>query len=157
MVVCAAFVFLFRIRDLIGGEVFTSLIVGRYHRPISEERVFLFLDLVGSTAYARDHGDLPAQEFLKAVFAAIAEPVWQYRGQVDDYIGDQVIISWPIERGPEQAQCTACTFAIFETGAEPLAVANAVQAVSRIAGGASRRPCGHRRGRGRPAQDRLFR
>lgn len=113
MVAAAVFVFMFRIRDLIGGEILASLVLGRYHRPISEERVFLFLDLVGSTAYARDHGDLAAQELLKAIFAAVAAPIRHHKGQVDDYIGDQVIISWPIQRGLEDAQCVACVFAIF--------------------------------------------
>ncbi|MBX9934930.1 MAG: adenylate/guanylate cyclase domain-containing protein [Methylobacterium sp.] len=115
LVVSALLVSALRVRDLIGSETFASLIVGRYHRPVSEERVFLFLDLVGSTTYAERHGDLAAQELLKAVFSAIAEPVRRYRGQVDDYVGDQVIISWPFSRGVEKARCVACVFAIRQT------------------------------------------
>ncbi|MER2253316.1 adenylate/guanylate cyclase domain-containing protein [Methylorubrum podarium] len=115
LAVSALIVAVLRVRDLIGSETFTSLILGRYHRPVSEERVFLFLDLVGSTAYAERHGDLAAQELLKAVFAAIAEPVRRYRGQVDDYVGDQVIVSWPLARGIERARCVACVFAIRQT------------------------------------------
>ena len=114
LVVSALLVSALRVRDLIGAETFANLIVGRYHRPISEERVFLFLDLVGSTTYAERHGDLAAQELLKAVFSAIAEPVRRHRGQVDDYVGDQVIISWPFARGVEKARCVACVFAIRE-------------------------------------------
>ncbi|MCP2080770.1 UNVERIFIED_ORG: adenylate cyclase [Methylorubrum zatmanii] len=112
MAVSALIVTVLRIRDLIGAETFTHLLLGRYHRPVSEERVFLFLDLAGSTAYAEQHGDLAAQELLKAVFSAIAEPVRRHRGQVDDYVGDQVIVSWPIARGIEKARCVACVFAI---------------------------------------------
>ncbi|MFH6784199.1 MULTISPECIES: adenylate/guanylate cyclase domain-containing protein [Methylobacterium] len=108
----AIIVSVLRVRDLIGGETFLNLILGRYHRPVREERVFLFLDLVGSTAYAARHGDLAAQELLKAVFSAIAEPVRRHRGQVDDYVGDQVIVSWPFARGIERARCVACIFAI---------------------------------------------
>lgn len=104
-----------RVRDLIGSKTFTNFILGRYHRPISEERIFLFLDLVGSTAYAERHGDLAAQTLLKSVFSVIAEPVRDYRGQVDDYVGDQVIISWPFARGIEDARCIACVFAIRRT------------------------------------------
>ena len=115
LAVSALIVAVLRVRDLIGSETFTSLILGRYHRPISEERVFLFLDLVGSTAYAEKQGDLAAQELLKAVFAAIAEPVRRHRGQVDDYVGDQVIVSWPLARGIERARCVACVFAIRQT------------------------------------------
>ena len=101
-----------RVRDLIGSAAFSSLILGRYHHPVSEERVFLFLDLVGSTAYAEAHGDFAAQELLRDVFATIAEPVRRHRGQIDDYIGDQVIVSWPLQRGLERARCVACVFAI---------------------------------------------
>lgn len=115
LAVSALIVAVLRVRDLIGSETFTSLVLGRYHRPVSEERVFLFLDLVGSTTYAEQHGDLAAQELLKDVFAAIAEPVRCHRGQVDDYIGDQVIVSWPLMRGIERARCVACIFAIRET------------------------------------------
>ena len=115
LAVSALIVTVLRVRDLIGSDTFTSLLLGRYHRPVSEERVFLFLDLVGSTAYAERHGDLAAQELLKAVFAAIAEPVRRHRGQVDDYIGDQVIVSWPLARGIERARCVACVFAIRQT------------------------------------------
>ncbi|TDR94504.1 adenylate/guanylate cyclase domain-containing protein [Enterovirga rhinocerotis] len=112
MAVTAIIVSVLRVRDLIGSQTFAHLLLGRYHRPVSEERVFLFLDLVGSTAYAEKHGDLAAQELLKAVFATIAEPVRRYRGQVDDYVGDQVIISWPLVRGIEKGRCVACVFAI---------------------------------------------
>ncbi|KMO29848.1 adenylate/guanylate cyclase domain-containing protein [Methylobacterium aquaticum] len=112
MAMSAIIVAVLRVRDLIGGETFVSLILGRYHRPVREERVFLFLDLAGSTAYAERYGDLAAQELLTAVFAAIAEPVRRHRGQVDDYIGDQVIVSWPLARGVERARCVACVFAI---------------------------------------------
>nr|WP_279359079.1 adenylate/guanylate cyclase domain-containing protein [Methylobacterium indicum] len=112
LVMSAIIVSVLRVRDLIGGETFLNLILGRYHRPVREERIFLFLDLAGSTAYAARHGDLAAQELLKAVFSAIAEPVRRYRGQVDDYVGDQVIVSWPLARGIKQARCVACVFAI---------------------------------------------
>jgi adenylate cyclase len=112
LAVSALFVSVLRVRDLLGSGTFANILLGRYHRPVSEERIFLFLDLIGSTAYAEKHGDLAAQELLKAVFRAIAEPVRRHRGQVDDYVGDQVIISWPLMRGIEQARCVSCVFAI---------------------------------------------
>ncbi|WP_353817011.1 hypothetical protein [Mesorhizobium sp.] len=50
--------FVLRLRDLIGPSLFTSLLLGRYHRPIKEERIFLFLDVSGSTHFADRYGDL---------------------------------------------------------------------------------------------------
>lgn len=112
LAVSALLVFVIRMRDLIGGEVFINFLVGRYHRPVEEERIFLFLDVVGSTAFAETHGDLRAQEYLSAVFATLAEPVRRFHGSVDDYIGDLAMITWPMERGLKDARCVACLFAV---------------------------------------------
>ena len=114
LIVTALFVFVLRVRDLIGREVFANLLIGRYHRPVEERRIFLFLDLVGSTTYARTHGDLRAQEYLGAIFAAIAEPVRLHAGAIDDYVGDMAMITWPQDRGVEEGRCVGCVFAIID-------------------------------------------
>lgn len=112
LAVSALLVFVIRMRDLIGGEVFVNFLIGRYHRPVEEERIFLFLDVVGSTAFAETHGDLRAQEYLSAIFATLAEPVRRSQGSTDDYIGDMAMITWPMERGLKDARCVACLFAV---------------------------------------------
>ena len=104
-------VFVIRMRDLIGGEVFVNFMIGRYHKPVAEERIFLFLDVVGSTAFAEAHGDLRAQEYLGAIFATLAEPVRRNGGSVDDYIGDLAMVTWPMKRGLMDACCVRCLFA----------------------------------------------
>jgi adenylate cyclase len=114
LLIAAVLVTLTRVRDLLGHEVFTSLLTGRYHRPVEERRIFLFLDVVGSSAFARRHGDLHAQAFLGAIFAAIADPVLQHRGAVDDYVGDMVMITWPEARGLAESRCVTCVFAIHQ-------------------------------------------
>jgi len=108
LVIVALFVFVTRMRDLLGAEVFRNLLIGRYHRPAREERLFLFIDVAGSTTYAESHGDLRAQEYLAAIFAAFAEPVRRHRGAIDDYIGDLAIITWPLQRGVRDATCLNC-------------------------------------------------
>ena len=112
LAVSALLVFVIRMRDLIGGEVFVNFLIGRYHRPVEEERIFLFLDVVGSTAFAEAHGDLRAQEYLSAVFATLAEPVRRFHGSTDDYIGDMAMITWPMARGLKDARCVSCLFAV---------------------------------------------
>ncbi len=110
-----------RIRDLIGSRVLVSLLTGRYHRPIQEERIFLFIDLVGSTAYAEMFGDLRTQAFLGAFFATLAGPVRRNGGSIDDYVGDLAIVTWPLARGLKGGRCVRCVFdfaaAIREDGA----------------------------------------
>lgn len=112
--VTGSIVFVLRVRDLLGSDIFISLITGRYRKPVSEERVFLFIDLVGSTSFAEKHGDFRTQKFLGALFTALAEPVRRHRGAIDDYIGDAVIITWPLERGITDARCICCVFDIID-------------------------------------------
>lgn len=111
--VTAIVIFVGRVRELLGRDVFLSLLTGRYRNPVQEERVFLFIDLVGSTAFAEEHGDLKAQEFLGSLFSAFAEPVRRHKGAIDDYIGDAAIITWPLERGIKDARCVRCVFDIL--------------------------------------------
>ena len=110
LAISAVVVFVFRVRDLIGPGVFANLLIGRYHRPISEERIFLFLDVTGSTRFADQHGDREAQAYLGQVFNALALPVSRARGSIDDYIGDLALVTWTMERGIRDAACLRCVF-----------------------------------------------
>lgn len=110
LAISALVVFVFRVRDLIGPGVFANLLIGRYHRPIREERIFLFLDVTGSTHFADRHGDRAAQAYLGQVFNALALPVSRARGAIDDYIGDLALVTWTMERGVRDAACLRCVF-----------------------------------------------
>jgi adenylate cyclase len=112
LIFLAIIMFVMRIKDLIGGDVFLSLLTGRYHKPVAEERIFLFVDVVGSTQFAERFGGLRAQEYLASFFGAIAGPVRRYQGSIDDYVGDLAIITWPLRRGAEDGRCLRCVFAI---------------------------------------------
>lgn len=111
--VCAIIVFVMRVRELLGRDIFIDLILGRYRRPVSEERVFLFVDLVGSTSFAETHGDLRAQEYLGELFSVYAAPVRRHGGVIDDYIGDAAIITWPYHLAIRRAACINCVFDIL--------------------------------------------
>ena len=108
--VSALVAFVFRVRDLIGPGVFANLLIGRYHRPITEERIFLFLDVTGSTRFADRYGDHAAQAYLGQVFNALALPVAHTRGSIDDYIGDLALVTWTMDRGLRDAACLRCVF-----------------------------------------------
>lgn len=103
-----------RIRQLLGRRAFLSLATGRYRRPIEEEKVFLFMDVVGSTAYASRYGDLRAQEFLGEVFASMAPHVRRHHGEIDDYVGDCAIVTWPMKEGTDGARCIRCLSDILD-------------------------------------------
>ncbi|MGG7566343.1 adenylate/guanylate cyclase domain-containing protein [Rhodovulum sp. DZ06] len=98
------------ISRLLGPGILPALLTGRYHRPRREERVFLFADIEGSTALAERIGDLEFHRLLAAVFADFAEPVIAARGQTYRYVGDEIIVTWPVKRGVARSRCLACIF-----------------------------------------------
>lgn len=110
LAVSAVVAFVFRISDLIGPSLFVSLLLGRYHRPTKEERIFLFLDVSGSTHFADQYGDLETQAYLGQIFNALAAPVRRTQGSIDDYIGDMAMVTWPMHRGMRDAACLRCVF-----------------------------------------------
>jgi len=88
---------------------------GRYHRPKRESRVFIFLDLADSTQLAEQLGDLEVQSLISRFFFDIAQPVNRHRGETHRYIGDEVVITWPLEKAIENARCIRCVLDIQTT------------------------------------------
>ena len=97
---------------LIGGWALFNVLIGRYRRPILEERVLLFLDLVGSTTLAEKMGEVRVQDLLKEFFFDIDQPITAHGGEVHAYVGDEVIVTWRVTPTWPQRRCVDCFFAI---------------------------------------------
>ena len=106
------FNFIFLLRSLLGGRTLIALLTGRYYRPKSEERIILFLDLCGSTELAEKLGDEAFHRFLNRVFFDVTEPVLEAGGEIYRYVGDEIIITWPLAKGAGDAAAIACLFVI---------------------------------------------
>jgi len=104
-----------QMRRVIGGRTLSALLLGRYHRPVREERVFLLVDIRGSTALAERLGDERAHAFITSTFFDIDQPILEHGAEVYNYVGDGLIASWPLTRGIEDARCLRCYLAIQET------------------------------------------
>jgi adenylate cyclase len=98
---------------LIGGPVLTSIVLGTYHRPVREQLIVMFLDIAGSTRLAEDMGELRVQDLITRFFYDIDEPISDHGGAVHAYVGDEVIVTWPVTPDrARNARCLACFFAI---------------------------------------------
>ena len=97
---------------IIGGRVLINFILGKYHHPISEERIFMFLDLVGSTPLAERLGDVGAQSLITRFFFDITEPIIEFNGEIHRYVGDQVVVTWPLRDSTSVIRTIRCYFAI---------------------------------------------
>jgi len=108
----------YELTRLIGGRVLLSVVLGRYRRPTREERVLLFLDLVGSTSLAEQMGELRMQELLTRFFFDIDGVILAHGGEVHGYVGDEVIVTWRVAARPSAQRSIDCFFAIQDRIAE---------------------------------------
>lgn len=108
------FVITLQVAGLLGRRTFRNLLLGRYRNPRAERRFFLFVDVIGSTAIFERLGALQAHRFLAAVFSATAEPVAACRGEIYQYIGDEIVVTWTEEEGRPEARPLRCYFLMEE-------------------------------------------
>lgn len=112
--VALAFNFVLATQRLVGPGVMASYVSGRYYRPLEEERVFMFVDLAGSTEIAERIGHLGFHSLLNRFCYDISEPIAANRGEIYKYFGDEVIVTWPIARGLDDANCLRCYFDVSD-------------------------------------------
>ncbi|MBD2767870.1 adenylate/guanylate cyclase domain-containing protein [Hymenobacter sp. BT664] len=102
---------LYQTSRVIGPRVLAGLLLGRYHRPVAEHRIFLFLDVKNSTGLAEQLGEQRYSRLISDFFYDLSAAVVASRGEIYQYVGDEAVITWPTATGSEQARCLSCFFA----------------------------------------------
>ena len=111
----AAFVFVFilDVNSLLGQNVLINFITGRYYAPRVESRVFLLIDMEGSTGLAERLGPLAFHRLVNRFIDDLTQPIVAARGEIHRYVGDELIATWKLEEGIADGRCiTACFGAI---------------------------------------------
>ncbi len=103
-----------QVNDKYGTGVFWSFIRGDYFQPKKEERIFMFLDLRGSTTIAERIGEELYFDFIRDFFKDITPSILAHQGEIYQYVGDEVIVSWKKEIGLKNEQALNCFFEIEE-------------------------------------------
>ncbi|MCG8306172.1 MAG: adenylate/guanylate cyclase domain-containing protein [Cytophagales bacterium] len=76
-----------------------SWLHGKYHQPVQEERIFLFLDINDSTKIAERIGSGRYFRFLDDFHSIVEKSISKYHGELFQYVGDEVVISWKARKG----------------------------------------------------------
>lgn len=79
------------------------------------ERIFMFLDLASSTQIAERLGHIKYFELLNDFFKDLDDPILKNKGEIYQYVGDEVVITWPMDEGINKANCLNCFFDIKAT------------------------------------------
>ena len=96
------------INDKYGPGVFLKFLSGRYFEPKSEKRIFMFLDLKGSTQIAEKIGEQKYFRFLQRIFKDITPVLLATKAEVYQYVGDEVVLSWNLKKGTQNLNCIHC-------------------------------------------------
>jgi len=113
-----AVLFLLEISRIVGPRNLRDIVLARYHRPRLEERFFLFVDVAGSTSLGERIGPAAVHRFLDDVFRLASDPIADTGGEIYQYVGDEIVITWTVSEGRAEARPIACFLGIAAALAE---------------------------------------
>ena len=96
----------------IGVSTLSNFFLGKYHHPVEEERIFMFLDMKSSTTIAEKLGHVTYFQMLREYFSDLSIAVIDYTGTIYQYAGDEMIITWKVKDGLKNNNCVECFFAM---------------------------------------------
>lgn len=106
--------FVNEVSNYLGGKVFNNFFTGKYHTPKVEERIFMFLDMKSSTTIAEKIGHVTYFQLLNKYYGDTTAAIIQSYGEVYQYAGDEIIVSWNLKNGLKDNNCIKCFFEMKE-------------------------------------------
>ncbi len=101
--------FLKQVDRKFGPGNLVRLMLGTYYRPREEQRIFMFIDLKGSTGHAERLGHVRFSELIQDCFQDLSVVILN-EAQVYQYVGDEVILCWDVGPGVKDGNCLRAFF-----------------------------------------------
>lgn len=100
------------IRTFSGPQIFYNFLFGKYFKPIEEVRIFMFLDMKGSTTLAETMGHTSYFELLRLYFSDMTNAIIDTKATIYQYVGDEIVLTWTSTEGLKNNNCVECFFKI---------------------------------------------
>lgn len=97
--------FLLQINRKFGYGVLFYMVSGKYHKPRIEKRIFMFLDMKASTGNVERLGHYDYSRLLQSCIHDLTDIIIRYKAQVYQYVGDEVVLTWPSNKGAKHLNC----------------------------------------------------
>ena len=98
------------ISNNIGQNVLINFFTGKYHKPVVERRVFMFTDMKDSTSIAEKLGHYKYFNYLRSYYNDLSRSIVNNYGEVYQYIGDEIVISWNTKKKDSAEKSVRCFF-----------------------------------------------
>ena len=82
--------------------MFKDIFLGKYIVPQEEKKIVMFIDLKDSTSIAEQLGHKKYFLFIKDFIYHVSIAILKWNGDIYQYVGDEVVISWPLNRENSQ-------------------------------------------------------
>nr|WP_297782774.1 adenylate/guanylate cyclase domain-containing protein [uncultured Allomuricauda sp.] len=103
------------ISEHLGYNVLLNFFSGKYHQPQEESRVFMFLDMKSSTSLAEKLGNEIYFRFLSDYYNQLSDAIIKFKGEVYQYVGDEIVVTWKKNDGTQHHNCIRCFYAMKES------------------------------------------
>ncbi len=100
------------ISEHIGQGILMNFFTGKYHSPTVEHRIFMFSDMRASTTIAESLGHVRYFELLREYYSDLSDAIIRHSGEIYQYVGDEIVITWKYEAGVQDNNCINCFFAM---------------------------------------------
>ncbi len=100
--------FFSEISQYLGEGILYNFFLGKYHSPKQETRIFMFLDMKSSTTIAEKIGHENYFVLLKAYYTDMTDAILETSGEIYQYVGDEIVVSWPEKVGLYNNNCIRC-------------------------------------------------
>ncbi len=94
----------------IGIGIFFKWFFGSLNKPREEKRIFMFIDMKSSTTIAENLEHKKFSRLVQDVFNDMSM-IYNYHGEIYQYLGDGAIISWDVKNGVKNMNCIRSFFA----------------------------------------------
>jgi adenylate cyclase len=94
----------------LGTGVLINFVTGRYYHPTYKERIIMFMRILYADEIVQGIGRLQYHAFIKSAIFDISEAIIRNKGSIYEYVEDEVVISWPMQRGMDGEHCIRTYF-----------------------------------------------
>ncbi|KAA1245437.1 adenylate/guanylate cyclase domain-containing protein [Aquimarina sp. RZ0] len=98
------------ISENLGQNILYNFFTGRYHKPVDENRIFMFVDMKDSTTIAEKLGHKTYFKLLRDYYRSFSDAILKNYGEVYQYVGDEIVITWKLDKGLKNNRCVECFF-----------------------------------------------
>ena len=107
-------IFILQVRRRVGPKVLKGFITGRYYQPREVERIILFIDIPHGDEVIERIGRVAYFHYLNDTLFDITEVILHREADIYEYVDSNILLTWDLERGTNDANCVRCFFEIRE-------------------------------------------